>query len=310
VDPFDHVKPVWFYVVNQFDLLAPWALLLPAALVAAFGAVAARARENGRWSFRMFDDEERRRRVFPLFVFLSIFLFFTISRSRRTYYLMPAAPFACLVIATFLDGPARGAALFLKRAGLALLGGMGVVAGAVVLVAGSLALLTPAPPTWLPGAERIPPEAWAAVPFWLPLLGVAILPGVLLLRRLRTDRGLIRPAVALAAIVAFAMAGLRAELRGATDSLPGFCEQVREFVPPGVLISREEGGDAKLVHYLDRPTVSEKVSVEKYRVVTARRAEGILSREPGAWTVPLRERRWRPPGSPDKGSGYVLLVAR
>jgi 4-amino-4-deoxy-L-arabinose transferase-like glycosyltransferase len=58
-----------------FELLAPWCVLLPAALC------------NGR------------RSRFAAAFFWSIFLFFTLSASRRPYYLLPVLPAAAMLVA-------------------------------------------------------------------------------------------------------------------------------------------------------------------------------------------------------------------
>lgn len=89
--PFDHKGPFYLYFYRIFDLCAPWSLFLPPALVHAHKAK--RFREKGvRQAF---------------IVFISIFLFFSLSGSRRSYYLLPILPFASMVSGDFLTLFAR-----------------------------------------------------------------------------------------------------------------------------------------------------------------------------------------------------------
>jgi 4-amino-4-deoxy-L-arabinose transferase-like glycosyltransferase len=90
--PFDHTDPIWTYPVRIFDLFAPWSVLLPAAI----------ARELP--AFR------RRSAPFPeaLLLACGILIFFTLSGSRRPYYILPILPFLSIAIGALLDGHAEG----------------------------------------------------------------------------------------------------------------------------------------------------------------------------------------------------------
>lgn len=79
--PFDHKEPVYFYFYEIFLIFAPWALFLPAAL---------------RHFFRK--NAKRRENLFVLLYFGALFLFFTLSGSRRSYYLLPLFPAAALLV--------------------------------------------------------------------------------------------------------------------------------------------------------------------------------------------------------------------
>jgi 4-amino-4-deoxy-L-arabinose transferase-like glycosyltransferase len=83
-DPVNHRGPVYLYTYVIFELLAPWSLLLPAALIRV---------------------EQRDR--FALAFFWATFLFFTVSASRRSYYLLPVLPAAALLIASILTRPGQ-----------------------------------------------------------------------------------------------------------------------------------------------------------------------------------------------------------
>ena len=97
--PFDHRELWYFYFWNQFELLSPWSVFLPAAIGLWVVRIRAHAAKRGGYALWMFDQEEERRRLFPFFCYAAIFLFFTLSGSRRTYYLMPVAPFVSVALA-------------------------------------------------------------------------------------------------------------------------------------------------------------------------------------------------------------------
>ena len=81
-DPVNHRGPIYLYGYVIFLLLAPWSLLLPAALAQAHGSA----------------DKQSRGRAFALAYFWGTFLFFTLSSSRRSYYLLPILPAAAFLM--------------------------------------------------------------------------------------------------------------------------------------------------------------------------------------------------------------------
>jgi 4-amino-4-deoxy-L-arabinose transferase-like glycosyltransferase len=87
--PFDHRNPVYLYSGAIFVLMAPWSMLLPAALVQA------------HWDRRR-GLEPRRSDRFILIFFWATFAFFTASGSRRGYYLLPILPAAAVLVARLL----------------------------------------------------------------------------------------------------------------------------------------------------------------------------------------------------------------
>ncbi len=84
--PFDHKGPIWTYFIRIFDLAAPWSLLLPAALLSLIP------------KFREQTSSVKEMTA----LFCGIFIFFTLSGSRRSYYLLPIIPFASIMAAHFL----------------------------------------------------------------------------------------------------------------------------------------------------------------------------------------------------------------
>jgi len=84
--PFDHVGPIYTYLIAIPQFMFPWSPVLIAALIACYQK---RFREqvNVGWI---------------LWSFTLIFLFFTLSGSRRGYYILPILPYGALLSARFL----------------------------------------------------------------------------------------------------------------------------------------------------------------------------------------------------------------
>lgn len=94
--PFDHKGPIYTYFVFLPVYLLPWALFLIPALFTL----------KTRWK-RMTNNSK----WMAWAVFL-LFLFFTISGSRRNYYVLPLIPFAILMIADWITS---NPSIFAKR---------------------------------------------------------------------------------------------------------------------------------------------------------------------------------------------------
>jgi 4-amino-4-deoxy-L-arabinose transferase-like glycosyltransferase len=130
-EPFDHRGPVYLYVYVIFALMAPWAVLLPAALAQAHHE-------------RRILAEPTKSDRFTLIFFWSTFIFFTVSGSRRSYYILPILPPAAMLIARMLTSPAERISRWSRRL---LFLGYGVFVATVIA---GLALLIP-PSAVLPG---------------------------------------------------------------------------------------------------------------------------------------------------------------
>lgn len=89
--PFDHDDPFYTYFWALPVLFLPWAPLLLGALVQ---AVRGRAElsNNTRWLIS---------------AFVLVFLFFSISGSRRIYYILPLLPYCALLVAIFFESGNR-----------------------------------------------------------------------------------------------------------------------------------------------------------------------------------------------------------
>ena len=88
VEPFDHEGPIYLYAYTIFVLMAPWCLFLPAALVHAHSSKPAGKSDR-----------------FVLAYFWATFIFFTLSGSRRDYYLLPILPAAAILVARLFVSP-------------------------------------------------------------------------------------------------------------------------------------------------------------------------------------------------------------
>ena len=89
---YDHKSPFYTYFIEIFYFAAPWSVVLPVAIV--------------------YCSQEARRRLSQipevLILFSAIFLFFTLSGSRRAYYLLPILPFVAILVAKVLTEYAAG----------------------------------------------------------------------------------------------------------------------------------------------------------------------------------------------------------
>lgn len=90
--PFDHQGPIYTYLVYLPVYLLPWALFFVPALLSV----------KGRWKTMTVESR------WTAWTVLALFLFFTFSGSRRSYYVLPIVPFAILFTADWiLSGSAR-----------------------------------------------------------------------------------------------------------------------------------------------------------------------------------------------------------
>jgi 4-amino-4-deoxy-L-arabinose transferase-like glycosyltransferase len=135
--PFDHRGPIYLYVYVIFALMAPWSVLLPAALVQAHHQ-------------RRSDAAPARSDRFTLIFFWATFIFFTISGSRRSYYILPILPAAAMLVARLLTSDWARLGLWAKRL---LVAGWAIFA--VAVVCGVVALIPPG---------SILPGLWAKFP--------------------------------------------------------------------------------------------------------------------------------------------------
>jgi 4-amino-4-deoxy-L-arabinose transferase-like glycosyltransferase len=153
--PFDHRGPIYLYLYVIFALAAPWSALLPAALTEVHKR-------------RTVGDEPVRGDRFALVYFWATFVFFTISGSRRSYYLLPILPASAVLVARLLVVQE-----FRSRWAHRLLGlGFGIVA--LATVDAILAVLLPAGllPRRLAALPPIPEPMVFGIAWILSVLGI------------------------------------------------------------------------------------------------------------------------------------------
>jgi 4-amino-4-deoxy-L-arabinose transferase-like glycosyltransferase len=121
-EPFDHRGPIYLYLYVIFALMAPWSMLLPAALVQAHHE-------------RRIKGDPTKSDPFTLAFFWGTFVFFTISGSRRSYYILPILPAASMLVARLLTSPSERLSAWARKL---LIVGYGVF---VLSIIGGLALL-------------------------------------------------------------------------------------------------------------------------------------------------------------------------
>jgi 4-amino-4-deoxy-L-arabinose transferase-like glycosyltransferase len=126
--PFDHRGPIYLYCYVIFALMMPWSAFLPAALAEAHRKPAAVpvAARNHR---------------FVMVYFWATFIFFTLSGSRRSYYLLPILPAGALLVARLLVTPIEA----LSPLGRRLLA-LGYAVIAIAVIGGAIAMI---PPRWI-----------------------------------------------------------------------------------------------------------------------------------------------------------------
>ncbi|HKV53582.1 MAG TPA: glycosyltransferase family 39 protein [Candidatus Binataceae bacterium] len=152
--PFDHRGPIYLYVYVIFALMAPWSAFLPAALV------------NAYRNLRRVGDTRQSDRFVQAF-FWATFVFFTLSGSRRSYYVLPILPAGAILVARIFHE---------KRCNLDDLTSLLMKIGYGVIVAGvAVAVVIFMPPRWvLPGAYASLPPAPDRAVFAACWLGSAI----------------------------------------------------------------------------------------------------------------------------------------
>jgi 4-amino-4-deoxy-L-arabinose transferase-like glycosyltransferase len=155
--PFDHRGPIYLYVYVIFGLMAPWSALLPAALIETH-------------SLRHANAESARADRFALVYFWATFVFFTVSGSRRSYYILPILPAAAILVARTLAYPGELRSMIARRL---LIAGYAVVAftaiAGIVLLIPAWAIL-PSPYDALPDLPAKP----AFIVFWIVSLAAII----------------------------------------------------------------------------------------------------------------------------------------
>jgi 4-amino-4-deoxy-L-arabinose transferase-like glycosyltransferase len=141
--PFDHRGPIYLYAYVIFALMAPWAVFIPAALIHAH-----------RWHTDAHPISASDR--FVMSFFWATFVFFTLSGSRRSYYILPILPAAAILVARLFTSPEDEMSVVTRR-----LMRVGYATIATAAMIGLIALL---PPSMRPGnLSLMPPVPGRAI---------------------------------------------------------------------------------------------------------------------------------------------------
>lgn len=164
--PFDHKGPIYTYIKAIPLFLLPWSFVFLAALW-----------QSRRAEFRR---ETGVRRI--LWAMALIFIFFTLSGSRRNYYILPILPFCALLCGYYLE-QARDTALYRwsLRLGVAVMALVALVELAVPVAWPRLQHL----------AEGILPTSIRTTAILIGLAGIVVMVALSLWRRGRPERGLV-----------------------------------------------------------------------------------------------------------------------
>ncbi len=234
---YDHKDPFYTYFVKIFYLAAPWSLVLPVAFI------------------RCFQMARRRASQIPeaLILFGAIFLFFTLSGSRRPYYLLPILPFVAILVANVLREFAVGT---LGRVIQGTVRVVGVSLGLAMMASFGISLLFPQ--IFAVGTDTL----WYASVL-LALLGVIMIASTMK----KYVWGMIGSVFAVWLIYMLGVIPLIAEG-------PNLKTQVAEVSALGKPCGFLNIDDAKIIFYLDKPY---QVFDDKARALDwATRVDGVL----------------------------------
>jgi 4-amino-4-deoxy-L-arabinose transferase-like glycosyltransferase len=230
--PFDHRGPIYLYCYVIFALMMPWSAFLPAALAEAHRKPAADRTVAASRGHR-----------FALVYFWATFIFFTLSGSRRSYYLLPILPAGALLVARMLATPREA----LSPLGRRLLG-LGYAVIAIAVIGGVIVMI---PPRWILKGPMATLPAAPDRAIYLMCWAVSLLAVLYTLRRFDTRR----VAMSTATVGALFLAYLFIFAMPAADKWRGekrFAEDIRRQMgqaTSGVVLYKTVGP----LYYLDLP---------------------------------------------------------
>jgi len=234
---YDHKDPFYTYFVKIFYLAAPWSLVLPVAIIRCFQMARCRVSQIPE----------------ALILFGAIFLFFTLSGSRRPYYLLPILPFVAILVANVLREFAVGT---LRRVIQGTVRVVGVLLGLAMIASFGISLLFPQ--MFAVGTDTL----WYASVL-LALLGVIMIASTMK----KYVWGMIGSVFAVWLIYMLGVIPLIAEG-------PNLKTQVAEVSALGRPCGFLNIDDAKIIFYLDKPY---QVFDDKARALEwATRVDGVL----------------------------------
>ena len=226
VNPWDHRAPFWYYLETFWVDMAPWGFFVPLAV-----------------SLPRKGDGERRLATLAWAWILSVVVFFSLSRSKRSPYILPIAP----AVAVLAGEVAWGSIVeqWSRRRRTAVVAILSAIAALFVLGGGVVLVAAP---------RKLPAQATAAM-----LLGaVAVIAGALLAFDLLRARSRARAPLALATgtLALYLMAaGVTLPALDALKSARPVCGAIEGILAPGdALVSFELWNwRAEYRFYLRRP---------------------------------------------------------
>jgi 4-amino-4-deoxy-L-arabinose transferase-like glycosyltransferase len=121
---YDHKNPFYAYFIELFYFATPWSFMLPFAIIHSSKGIRGRLSQIPE----------------VLVLFGAIFLFFTLSESRRSYYLLPVVPLGAILVANVLKEYVDG---FLGRGMQGTLRVFGVLIGLALVALFPVSLVLP-----------------------------------------------------------------------------------------------------------------------------------------------------------------------
>jgi 4-amino-4-deoxy-L-arabinose transferase-like glycosyltransferase len=234
---YDHKSPFYTYFVKIFYLAAPWSFLLPFAMIHPLQ----RARR------RLSQTPE------ALLLLGAIFIFFTLSGSRRPYYLLPILPFTAILVANMLREFAAGTLSWGVQGAVR---GVGVLLGLVLIGLFGVTLL-------FPRIFAVGPDT-----LWYSSVSLGLLGATMIASTIRKYVwGMVGAVFAVWLIYVISIVPLIEE----GPNLKTQVAQVSALGRPYAFLNIEE---AKVIFYLDQPY--QVFYDEGHALDWARQADGVL----------------------------------
>ncbi|BBO16341.1 glycosyltransferase [Candidatus Brocadia pituitae] len=236
--PFDHKAPIYTYIHSVPMLILPWAPLFIAAIIAGVKYFA-RLDKNARWLIK---------------VIVLIFVFFTLSGSRRSYYILPIIPFCALLTAVILTRMTEFRPSWIIPAGFNIQKGILIGAAVLELVVFLVFLIVP---------PRSAGASLAGICLVSILVALAAIASALVTSRaahrltVQPEEKAFLPLATMAFIVMggfFCVQQITFEAYRSEDQFVSGIQSATAWIPPDRIALMYKGGeiDAKMVFYLGK----------------------------------------------------------
>ena len=135
-------RPFYYLLGHFFGKFLPWSLFMPSAIFT-------------YWRFR--NRNEKQRLLFPVVWFLTVLIFFSISKGKRSDYILPLYPAASIIVAHFWLSLIEGDAPHPCRSHVKILSLLYLI-GCFLMVAGLVTLFVG--PDLMSSVQRISPKSF------------------------------------------------------------------------------------------------------------------------------------------------------